>query len=235
MFFWIGSWCNLSAVMIIGILVGKTGPNSMMLFYLPFIIIPLHLSITHLFTINNADKQESQKSIWKRPVDLLLFSYFIFATLFAIFRGLVVLESPLDLCQWYGKNVEPFLLSLSPAPFAKIQMLLYMFSYTPYYCLSMCNLLKDNCHNMASSSSVLAGASLSAQLTYIGASIHSRTPYIFRVPSDSISQTIFWFLNLVLALGSPLFARRCIPESDYKAKLEALRKNLEDDVFAKNE
>lgn len=49
---------------------------------------------------------------------------------------------------------------------------------------------------------------LQGQFSHIGASLHSRTPYIYRVPSDGLSA--FWLINMALLLVPQLIAWRCL-------------------------
>lgn len=213
--YWLGSWYNIVIVFLLGILTGKTGPNWSTLLYLPYVILPIHMSRNLLGKNNQSQPPIINSSIWRRHIDLTLVIFFIFASFMAIFRGIIVLDSPLEPCKWYTKRVEPYLLSSTPAPFAKIQMLLCMFTFTPFYLTSIYHLINGTFYKMSESSLIYAGASLSAQITHFGAAVHSRTPYVFRVPSDWDSQTIFWLINLILMVGPQIFAFRCLQPEDF--------------------
>ncbi|XP_053201223.1 transmembrane 6 superfamily member 1-like [Panonychus citri] len=219
--FWLGSWLNNSLVLLIGIMVGKTGLNGGFLMYLPFIFVPCHMAYCVLIkkqrkttksTINQQNQSDEIDFIWKRPFDLILCFIFLLSTLMTLLRGLAVLDSPFWLCTSYTKSVEPYLLSSTPAPFAKIQMIIYLFYYLPFYLYAINRLIVNRCTNnqtMSKLSAFLAGAVIAAQFTHIGSSFHSRTPYILRVPSDFMSQLLFWSINLILTIGPILLAIRC--------------------------
>lgn len=51
---------------------------------------------------------------------------------------------------------------------------------------------------------------LQAQFSFIGSSLHHRTPYVLRVPRDSSVRMIFWFINATLLFVPQLFAYRCV-------------------------
>ncbi|XP_015795066.1 transmembrane 6 superfamily member 1 [Tetranychus urticae] len=214
--YWLGSWVNNSLVLLLGIMIGKTGPGWGILMYLPYIILPCYIAYRVLksskSTKNQAIEIEVKTSIWKRPLDMSLCFIFTLSCFIAILRGLAVLDSPIWLCKIYGKQIEPYLVSSTLAPFAKIQMILYLFYYLPFYLFAIYHLICCSHQEMTKLSAFFAGAASSAQFTHIGSSFHSRTPYILRVSSDFSALLFFWLVNLTLLVGPVLLAFRCAVE-----------------------
>ncbi|EEC01611.1 conserved hypothetical protein [Ixodes scapularis] len=117
----------------------------------------------------------------------------------------------------YVTFVEPYLLQRDPAPFAKMQMLVYLFHHLPLQFASAFALLVPGCHWMPDLSVFMAGAMLQGQVAHIGASFHPRTPYVMRVPPEPASWVTFWTVNLLLALGPQFLAYRCQGDVDFFA------------------
>ena len=57
-----------------------------------------------------------------------------------------------------------------------------------------------------------------AQISHLGSSIHSRTPYPFRVP-ESTAPT-FWVINMLLLVIPQLLAWRCTNYPEFFVKQE---------------
>jgi hypothetical protein len=59
---------------------------------------------------------------------------------------------------------------------------------------------------------------MQAQITHIGSSFHSRTPYIQRVPQEFNVQLIFWAINLSLLIGPQILSIRCFDIYEFSEK-----------------
>ena len=58
---------------------------------------------------------------------------------------------------------------------------------------------------------------LQAQISHIGASLHSNTPYIYRVPAET--QSVFLVINVALLVMPQLLAWRCYSVANSKKSL----------------
>nr|XP_011748000.1 transmembrane 6 superfamily member 2 [Macaca nemestrina] len=151
-------------------------------------------------------QEEQRKGLLQRPADLALVIYLILAGFFTLFRGLVVLDCPTDSCFVYIYQYEPYL--RDPVAYPKVQMLMYMFYVLPFCGLAAYALTFPGCSWLPDWALVFAGAIGQAQFSHMGASMHLRTPFTYRVPEDTWG--CFFVCNLLYALGPHLLAYRCL-------------------------
>ncbi|KAF7222722.1 transmembrane 6 superfamily member 2 isoform X1 [Nothobranchius furzeri] len=212
---WTGSFIANQIVLIPGVFIGKYGSNIKPAFWrnVPFFLIPFWAAF-QLFSrqremqILTADKQvtvEQKKSLLARPIDLLLSLLLLGVLAFSAFRGFVVLDCPLDACFTYIYQYEPYL--KDPVGFPRVMMLVYLFYAVPLVTVLIFGLKTPGCSWMLDWTIFFAGAMAQAQWCHIGASLHSRTPFTYRVPADKRWPVIT--LNVLLAITPVLLALRC--------------------------
>ncbi|XP_016897682.1 transmembrane 6 superfamily member 2 isoform X2 [Cynoglossus semilaevis] len=211
---WAGSTIAHQIVLIPGVVVGKYGSNIRPIFWgnAPFFLLPfwaaaMLFSRPREMPIVTADKiaAEQKKSLLFRPVDLVLSLLLIGALGFSVFRGFVVLDCPLDTCFTYIYQYEPYL--KDPVGFPRIMMLVYLFYAVPLLTLIIYGLYTPGCGWVLDCTLFFAGAMAQTQWCHIGGSLHSRTPFTYRVPSDKWWPVIS--LNVLLAAVPTLLALRC--------------------------
>lgn len=211
---WAGSSIAHQIVFIPGVVIGKHGSNIRPAFWrnVPFFLLPFWAASV-LFSrprempIITADKitAEQKKSLLSRPVDLLLSLLLLGAMAFSVFRGFVILDCPLDTCFTYIYQYEPYL--KDPVGFPRVMMLVYLFYAVPLLTVLIYGLKTPGCRWMLDWTIFFAGAMLQTQWCHIGASLHSRTPFTYRVPADKRWPVIT--LNVLLAVAPVLLALRC--------------------------
>lgn len=220
---WAGSSIAHQIVFIPGVVIGKYGSNIRPAFWrnIPFFLVPFWAA-SILFSgptempIITADKiaAEQKKSLLSRPVDLLLSLLLLGSMAFCVFRGFVVLDCPLDFCFTYIYQYEPYL--KDPVAFPRVMMLIYLFYALPLLTLLIYGLKMPGCSWMLDWTLFFAGAMAQTQWCHIGASLHSRTPFTYRVPADKRWPVIA--LNVLLAAAPVLLALRCHTSPAYFMK-----------------
>lgn len=221
--FWAGSSIAHQIVLIPGVVIGKYGSNIRPAFWrnVPFFLAPfwaasLLFSRNREMPIITADKvsAEQKKSLLSRPVDLLLSLLLFGAAAFSVFRSFVVLDCPLDTCFTYIYQYEPYL--KDPVGFPKIMMQVFFFYAVPLLTVFIYGLNTPGCGWMLDWTIFFAGAIAQAQWCHIGASLHSRTPFTYRVPADKWWPVIT--LNVLFAAVPALLALRCYTNPAYFMK-----------------
>ncbi|XP_074507163.1 transmembrane 6 superfamily member 2-like [Sebastes fasciatus] len=220
---WVGSSIAHQIVHIPGVVIGKYGSNIRPPFWrnIPFFLMPFWAASV-LFSqrrevpVITADKisVEQKKGLLSRPVDLLLSLLLLGAMAFSVFRGFVVLDCPLDACFTYIYQYEPYL--KDPVGFPRVMMMVYLFYAVPLLAVFTYGLQTPGCSWMLDWTLFFAGAMAQTQWCHIGASLHSRTPFTYRVPADKWWPVIT--LNVLLAVVPALLALRCRTNPAYFMK-----------------
>ncbi|CAL8245165.1 unnamed protein product [Lota lota] len=218
--YWVGSFLMRAIVYILGNAVGKYGTHvgPLFLLHISYVLVsvwacfrifrqPSTLEIQVKLNIQLMQRQ----SVLQRPLDIVFIIYLILATAFCIFRGLVVLDCSCEWCQEYAQKYEPYL--KDPSAYPKIQMLVGMLYSGPYYIIALYGLVVPGCEWMPDLTLVHSGALAQAQFSHIGASLHTRTPFSYRVPATS--QLVFLLVNLLYALLPQALCYRCTTRPEH--------------------
>ncbi|XP_057697883.1 transmembrane 6 superfamily member 1-like isoform X2 [Corythoichthys intestinalis] len=180
--YWVGSFVMRSIIYLLGNAVGKYGTEMGPLFFLHLLYISV--SVWACFRVfSHPSTQIVEFTNIQEAQKMTLF------------------DRPLDLC---------FIIYLIPAiTFCVFRglMLVSMLYSGPYYIMTLYSLLVPGCEWMLDLTLVHSGAIAQAQFSHIGASLHTRTPFSYRVPADS--QLIFLLVNILYALVPQVLCYRC--------------------------
>jgi hypothetical protein len=222
--FWCGSMINSLIVLVGGAAVGQYGSHikPSCLLNVPYMIFPLIYLLRQFRTRssfiqqqikdNNNNKSSVRKALISRPMDMVFIAYMVFAMMFAIYRVLHALKTPMMANSFYYEY-EPYILNKSGFPL--VQLLIYGFYFVPYYYSAINALLfydqqPSNFQWFPDWSMVHAGAAAQAQFSYLLSSLHN--PPLFpdsfwsAIPSENWLITVG--LNSLLAIVPQLFAFR---------------------------
>ncbi|GFR69468.1 transmembrane 6 superfamily member 1 [Elysia marginata] len=221
--YWVGSFGYSKLVLVVAAVIGKDGFGSPFLLIVPYIVICAMMCVTfikekceEMQQIQNDLHEEQLKNkdkistIWRRPMDLLLFIYFIFAVAMTVIRFSGAMHSNFYLMKLYKDAVEPYL--TDPSLFSRAQLMVQSFYFIPYYMINMYCLLYPSQSWLLPLCIIFAGASAQAQFSLIGSSFHYRTPYLYRVPQTLSARCLFWFVNGLQFLVPQIMANRCITD-----------------------
>lgn len=220
--YWAGSIGHSMLVLIPGAILGRYGVRWSFLLNVPYIFIPFVSAARFLReapmtknvtavddeqlkkTILNSD---SKSSLWRRPIDVVFVISLFISIAVCLIRGFAVLGWRNEIATTYLTYYEPYL--VDPVVFPRIQMLIYLFYFVPFYIAAVYALLQPGCTWMPDWNLLFAGAAAQAQVPHILGSLHDRTTSEFRVPDDKSARIVFWSVNLLLLLLPQLIAVRC--------------------------
>lgn len=227
--YWMGSFLMSAIVYILGNAVGKYGTHISPLFLLHMLYVTTSVwacfrifrqpSTRNTLLPNIHEAQETK--LLDRPGDLLFIIYLIPAFSFCVFRGLVALDCSAKWCQDYTQQFEPYL--KDPSAYSKVQMMVSMLYSGPYYVIALYGLLVPGCEWMPDLTLVHSGALAQAQFSHIGASLHTRTPFSYRVPAES--QPVFLLVNVLYTLVPQALCYRCCARPAFFLRPEPKKKN----------
>nr|KAG5705976.1 hypothetical protein BaRGS_010866 [Batillaria attramentaria] len=204
--YWAASIGHSMLVFMPGIFMGSHGIRWPCLLNVPYVIIPFYYGAKFLFQGRPAEdfsvqpKQEPSSPaprIWRRPIDIFFLIFFVGASGLAILRFIAALGGNVQLAKHYLSSLEPY---LEDSPYPKVQMMVYLFYFLPYYAAAIYGLLQPGHSWMLDWSLLHAGAAAQGQFSHIGASFHYRTPFMHRVPQHGHTRLIFWLINAILDL-----------------------------------
>ncbi|KAJ8304578.1 hypothetical protein KUTeg_018161 [Tegillarca granosa] len=229
--YWVGSIGHSMLVFLSGNFVGKFGVKWGVFINIPYLVIPILAGYKML------NKKLESKSIvhrnfnvFSKPADVGFLMYFILAAGVGCFRAFAVLGCLSDVTQNYLKYYEPYL--TDPTQYPKMQMLVYLFYFVPFYVYAIKSLVNgDNSSGISDWAVIHAGAAAQAQIPHIGSSLHHMTDPALRVPKNMNAQILFWGLNITLLIIPQLFAYRCAPSNiDDKRKIQRPVKDNEENM-----
>ncbi|XP_038634046.1 transmembrane 6 superfamily member 2 isoform X2 [Scyliorhinus canicula] len=190
--YWLGSMLISLVTLLLGTVVGKFGTEIRPAFLLniPYVLIPIWAG----------------KKIYRMPKALPR----ITADQIAMEQSKWLYRRPLDLV------FIVYLLIAAAFTVFRGFMLVNMFYLVPFFGLALYGLIDPGCEWMPDLTVVFAGAIAQAQFSHIGASLHPRTAFTYRVPQDVVSS--FLYANILFALGAQLLAVRCVTCSNFFLK-----------------
>ncbi|KAM4826378.1 transmembrane 6 superfamily member 1 isoform 2-T2 [Thomomys bottae] len=162
--YWVGSIVMSIVVFVPGNIVGKFGAQICPAFFLsiPYACLSIWAGFriysqpSENYNYPSKAVQEAQaKDLLRRPFDFMFVICLLLAAGFCLFRGLVALDCPAELCRLYTQFQEPYL--KDPAAYPKIQMLAYMFYSVPYFVMASYGLVVPGCSWMPDITLIHAG------------------------------------------------------------------------------
>ncbi|KAL3867267.1 hypothetical protein ACJMK2_044481 [Sinanodonta woodiana] len=209
--YWVGSAINSMIVFMIGNITGPTGLKWSYMLNIPYVFFPIYAAVRFLKDGSKARgttrQSRSGQRTWEKLVEVLFGLWFAAATVLAFFRGIAILGCTGAIYQTYLTDFEPYIKDENE--YGKMQVLTHLFYFIPFYLGAMCSLIYPGQTWIGDWSLIHAGAAVQSQVSFIGSSLHWRTPEKFRVPNTSEARLFFWLVNLSLLIVPHLHALYC--------------------------
>jgi len=212
---WAGSIGHSMLILIPGAIVGKFGVRWSFLLNVPYIVLPFASAAKFLcqrpqqkISVHFTDTNNGSllKHLLNRPFDLLLVISLIASMAIATFRGFAVLGCRHGITVDYLKLYEPYL--NDPVAFPKVQVLVYLFYFVPFYIMAIYGLMTQNGTWLPDWALLFAGAAAQAQVPHILGALHWRTEAEYRIPPNAMLP--FLAINLFLLIQPQLLAIRSL-------------------------
>ncbi|KAK3604500.1 hypothetical protein CHS0354_001181 [Potamilus streckersoni] len=209
--YWVGSIFNSMIVLMIGSMIGPTGLKWSYMLNIPYVFLPIYAAVQFLRdgskSRGTTRQSKSGQPTWEKLVEVFFGLWFSAATVLAFFRGIAILGCKGAIFKTYLTDFEPYI--KDDNEYGKMQVLTHLFYFIPFYLGAVCALIYPGQKWVGDWSIIHAGAAVQSQLSFIGGSIHWRTPEKFRVPNTSEAHLFFWLVNLSLLIVPHLHALYC--------------------------
>ena len=208
--YWAGSIGHSMIVFVPGIMAGQHGLRPSFFLNTPYMIFPFIACAWILNERPSVPRKQITSSLSRltsRPMDILLIIGLVASFCIVLLRGFAVLGCQNGYFVGYLKTYEPYL--LDSEGFSKMQMIVYLFYFAPYYVMAIYGLMSPGNSWMPDWAMIHAGAAAQAQIAHIGGALHARTPMDFHIPMDPHVRIVFWVINLGLFFIPQLLAYRC--------------------------
>ncbi|XP_059176406.1 transmembrane 6 superfamily member 1-like [Physella acuta] len=228
--YWVGSFAYSKCVLVLAVFMSKEGLSWPFLLNFPCIVICVMVAMRFLNEkyeescriqedIKNEEKDLLLK-LRKRPLDIALIIYYVFAVCVTIFRFIAVMDGNVQIVNIYKERIEPYL--TDPIPYPKAQLMVQTLYFVPYYMMNIYALIVPGQSWVLRWSLIQAGAAGQGQFSYMGSSFHYRTPYIYRVPQTGLARLLFWLINGAMFAGPQLAAFRYLSQPQFFLRDQAV-------------
>ncbi len=205
--YYVGSIMNSLFVFLPGNVTGPYGTElkASYLLNVPFCIVPLTYLARVLSSPRSGAPHSSSSSALHWPLRLFFFLFFSAATVFSTIRVLTVFRSTLPFFQWWGAEIEPFLLDTTTYP--QWQATVNALYYIPFFLYAAVAMLSGRYSATLADCSVLAaGALAQGGFSLFPTVFYERTASQFRFAPSSPYFSSVAAANLALFLVPHLFA-----------------------------
>lgn len=198
--FWVGSMIVSCIVYMVGNLIGEYAEHiePSYLLNLPFMIVPVFYAWKIAAATNFDLSRSSGGGIQRSVLTLAL----VLVSAISAYRMLVVLNPEISATQFWGSQVEPYL--LSPARYPQIQMLAFGLYLMPFALLGALALWRPPSKAIALWAWIVAGAVAQGQFSHLVASLASASDPQFAIAASQ--RALFWISNITVMIVPLWFA-----------------------------